>query len=59
MTIHMTTVVLAEHEIDNVDRQVQVPDVNEVPPRQNPDHLAEPLNGGRRTQEKRKVASLR
>ena len=41
--IHGTTVVLAEHEIHDVDLQVRVPDMNELPPRQNPDHPAEPL----------------
>ena len=45
--IHRTTVVLVEHEIGNVDRQVLVPDMKEIPPHQNInqnlDHLGEPL----------------
>ena len=43
MTIHKIIVVLDEHEIGNVDRQVLVLDVSEVPPRQNPYHLAKTL----------------
>ena len=43
MMIHNTTGVLAEQEIGDVDRQVLVPDVNEVPPHQNPDHPTEPM----------------
>ena len=43
MTIHKIIVVLVKHEIGNVNRQVLVPDVNEVPPHQNPNHLVESL----------------
>ena len=40
--IHKIIVVLAEHKIGDVNRQLRVPYVIEAP-RQNLDHLAEPL----------------
>ena len=43
MTISKTTVVLAEHEIGNIDCQVLVPDAKKVPLHQNPNHPVEPL----------------